>query len=282
MTWSKSFVHRRTGQQSPSLRPLYRACTPEERAFAADFFERYPTGQGIGTLTPFAGLRANPGPLAGLPPQRRPLDQALLEALQPHLRQATVAVSGGIDSWVLAALLKSHGCDVQAWYLESGVPGYCERDRVHCFSRALNIPVQSIQVQAQDFIDNAPAFVRATDFPIYNLHPVSKLLFAQAFAGRTVITGDGADQVMHGAHDCDLLPLTLSCFQAANVNLILPFLEGVTREPQPDKAPIRALAARLGLPQLPKNPTYFPDIQLPKGQTCLAYTTDLLCAALQE
>jgi hypothetical protein len=73
-----------------------------------------------------------------------------------------------------------------------------------------------------------------------------------------VVSGDGADQAMRHQWDCDLLPLTLTVFRDRGVNLVAPYLDAVPLQPDPGKASIRAIAAELGLPDLPKRPTMFP------------------------
>ena len=228
-----------------------------------------------------------------------------------------VAVSGGIDSWLLAAMLRTLGYRVRGWYLESGISGYCERDQVERFSDTLGILCRYIKVAASDFLASVPEFLSVTETPIYNLHPVSKWLLAKALRREgisTLVTGDGADQVMRHEWDCDLLPLTLACFQSAGVRLIAPFLAapviGFCRVPHPDKGPIRELARQLGVPSVPKHPTLFPAVELPmhprallpgmelggrrpafsrrtdderrSSVLLLSYTTGLLIEALEE
>ena len=244
------------------------------------------------------------------------LTDALGESL-PEIGEVDVAVSGGIDSWLLAAMLRTLGYRVRGWYLESGISGYCERDQVERFSDTLGILCRYIKVAASDFLASVPEFLSVTETPIYNLHPVSKWLLAKALRREgisTLVTGDGADQVMRHEWDCDLLPLTLACFQSAGVRLIAPFLAapviGFCRVPHPDKGPIRELARQLGVPSVPKHPTLFPAVELPmhprallpgmelggrrpafsrrtdderrSSVLLLSYTTGLLIEALEE
>jgi Asparagine synthase len=268
MNWQRSFVRARTGKVSPRLCELYSECTDEERRLSSAFFERYPVGQGTGTLTAFAGILQDPGPLAFAKRIVGTAGGDLCEALEAELAgggEVAVAVSGGIDSWVLAALLKRLGYRVRGWYLESGVEGYCEREQVLRCQKALGIPCEHIRVSAADFVESAAEFVAVTETPIYNLHPVSKLLLARGLARNgvtSVVTGDGADQVMRRDWDCDLLPLTLTCFRAAGIRVIAPFLsERVVSwctRPYLDKQPLRALGRLLGVPDAPKHPTLFP------------------------
>jgi len=308
LSWRPSYTRIRTGERFDSLGQAYTACLPEERVLSAEYFERYVKGHGVGILTPFRGVLQAPGPLAGHADLPRDGDAArLADALvecAPESDPIDVAVSGGMDSWVLATLLRSRGFAVRAWYLESGVPGYCEVKRVRYLSRGLGIPCQCVRVTESEFVNALPDFVEAVESPIYNLHPVSKWLLAQALKNEGVsqlVTGDGADQVMRQETDCDLLPLTLSCFRASDVDLITPFLsEKVVRmchRPDPEKRIVRALAEQLGVPNLKKHATLFPAIPLPSDRhlrseprprgsgastDLLTYTTSLLLEALED
>jgi hypothetical protein len=111
-----------------------------------------------------------------------------------------------------------------------------------------------------------------------------------------VITGDGADQVFRHDVDCDLLPITIRCFQAAGVRLTLPYLDprvmASISSPYSDKQPLRALAEALGIPRQKKQTSLFPDDGIPTqpravlpiggARECLSWTTALLLAALDQ
>ena len=297
LSWRPSYTRIRTDERFDSLRQAYTACPLDERALSVEYFEQYVKGQGVGSLTPFRGVLQAPGPLAGHADLPRDGDAArLADALVecvPESNTIDVAVSGGMDSWVLATLLRSYGFAVRAWYLESGVAGYCEVERVRYLSRGLGIACRCVRVTKSEFVNALPDFVEAVESPIYNLHPVSKWLLAQALRNEGVVrlvTGDGADQVLRQETECDLLPLTLSCFRVSGVDLITPFLsEAVVRmspRPDPEKRIVRALAERLGVPNLSKHATIFPEVQLPRGPAsrsgCLTYTTELLLEALED
>lgn len=212
-----------------------------------------------------------------------PLEQALSTAWKslPAHEPVAVALSGGLDSWVLALLLLRAGFTVHGYSLVTNLPGYCEHATVAALSAQFSLPVEPLP--APDLAAALPRFLAITQTPIYNLHPVSKLLLAESLAARAiprVVTGDGADQVFRCETECDLLPLTQACFRHANVELVTPFLAPEVRalctEPDPDKRPLRALAAALGLPAIPKRPTLVP------GPSILEATRELLCAASRE
>src|SRR5579863_5056784 len=231
--WQRSFLRTRSGKTSASLRELYRDCSDDERRLSSEFYERYPAGRGTGPLTPLAGILQTPGPLAcgenltranGANTSDNPnlhthLARALADSL-PNVSDVAVAVSGGIDSWLLAAILQAEGYRVRGWYLESGIAGYCEREQVERLSKALGIECFCIRVTVDDFLESVAEFVAVTETPVYNLHPVSKWLLAQGLRREgitTLVTGDGADQVMRWEWDCDLLPPTIACFRRAGI-----------------------------------------------------------------
>jgi asparagine synthase (glutamine-hydrolysing) len=200
----------------------------------------------------------------------------------PDTGEVAVAVSGGLDSWVLALLLRRMGRRVRGYTLVSNVAGYCEASQTAALAHSFGVALSAIP--STDFEAALPRFLRVTQTPIYNLHPVSKLLLAEALAGRgvdRVVTGDAADQVFRCESDCDLLPLTQACFAHARVALLTPFLAPEVRAlcvvPDPDKLPLRELATTLGIPPIAKRPTMFP------GGSILERTTRMLevhpCAA---
>lgn len=212
------------------------------------------------------------------------IGQALLNVLGrlPAAPEVPVAVSGGLDAWVLALLLRHLGRRVRAYTLVSNVPGYCEWERTQSLAKQFNVPLEP--VSAPDFHSALPRFLRVTRTPIYSLHPVSKLLLAEAFAARGipwVVTGDAADQVFRCESQCDLLPLTEACFAHCHVQLITPFLapevQSLCLIPDPAKLPLRELASSLGIPPIPKSPAIFP------GESILLKTSNMLearpCAA---
>lgn len=292
ITWRRSFVRPATNRRAGSLLELYRECTPQERELSLEYPARYLSGRGTGDLTPFAGIRNGPGVLqhgASLARSKtgdlRTRLEGVLDSAASGNGETAVAVSGGIDSWILAGLLKRLGHRVRGYLLVSGVPGYCERDRAMRLAESAGIECEEVRTSAEEFREALPEFAARIETPIYNLHPVSKLLLARALAKRgirRIIGGDGADQVMRHDWDCDLLPITFSCFTAMGVELVTPFLDdrviAICGSPDPGKAPVRELARCLGLPSFPKRATLFPGVE---PQACLAHTTELLVEHLE-
>lgn len=209
-----------------------------------------------------------------------PLAEALMDGLPPaNTGPVAIAVSGGLDSWVLAALARRKGLPVCAYTLVTRIHGYCEAETTRKIAQMMGIPLIELPASLQEMEDALPRFVAITRTSIYNLHPVSKLLLAERLAARgiqSIVGGDAADQVFRKEPECDLLPLTQACFAHAGVELVLPFLSphvaALCPEPDPEKRLLRQLAERQGLPDIPKRPTLVP------GESILRQTQEMLCA----
>lgn len=190
------------------------------------------------------------------------LDAALRAALQRTLdsgKRVALALSGGLDSALLLALLRELGAShVPVYILATGMPNYCERDAAVEMAARLHATIRFVEVDASNFVSALPRTVQHVEEPMFNLHPVAKLLLAEAMAEDGIeiaITGDGADQVMRRDQSANYLPLCKALFDAASVTLSSPFLDHavvryLTRIPaDPDKQCLRVLADQLHLPE---------------------------------
>ena len=202
-------------------------------------------------------------------PRGRPLDVARAANLRELLLAATtrlatkpsptaVAVSGGLDSALLLALLRAAGVrDVQAYTASTGLPGYDERAEAEATAQHFGHALRVVTVTDADFVDALPSCVTAMETSIYNLHPLERFFLARAVAAdghAALVTGDGADQVFAGAPPAIFLPLLSALFQQAGIGLRSPFIDahvvghGLLAPPDPTKATLRALARELGVP----------------------------------
>ncbi len=207
--------------------------------------------------------------------------------------QINVALSGGLDSQVIALLAQDLGYDVKGYFLSSGIHGYCEKSEILSFAEKYKIKTEEISVTQSDFVNEHSTLVQLTEYPIYNLHAVSKLLLAQQLKARGVFqifSGDGADQMISGAHFCDLYFLTKLCFEKMNIALQAPYVCAEMRHwvkangPLINKEPLRELAQKKwGLAPIAKKPTLFPEVY--GTQTCLEtsqnYLGNILCVESQ-
>lgn len=207
-----------------------------------------------------------------------------------------VALSGGLDSFLIAALIKEKtGSFPPVATLVSGLENYCEAEFTIEFARQLGMKdVIRVEANEEEFVASLPEAIKAAEVPLYNLHPVSKWIFARktkALGFKQCLTGDGADQICSHHTGIDYLPIVGSMFSAAGIELICPFynLELQPAIPDKNKTNLRRIAARL-LPEnftnRPKKSCYTPPMDLsrylktplawPDQAKTLAVTIELL------
>lgn len=197
------------------------------------------------------------------------LDEALAEACARAPERAALALSGGVDSAVLAALLSGR---VTAYTLETGLPGYCEAEAAAGLAARLGVPLVRVRVSAEELVEAIPAVIRGCETPLYNLHPVSRYLLARAVRSDgfdCLVTGDGADEVFRGATGADYLPIVGALTRAAGLTVYAPFLDAAVRGgvvQDADKRALRDLAEELGVPRSvawrTKQPRFAPAMDL--------------------
>jgi asparagine synthetase B (glutamine-hydrolysing) len=179
----------------------------------------------------------------------------LAAVLDEALRAGTaLALGGGLDSALLLAVIRRVlGRSVPVFSLDPRIPDYSEREAIVRTARALDVEPVLLQAEESDFVAALPDCVYIAEVPLYNLHPVSKWLFARRVMERgirRVITGDGADQVFAGVPGWDYLPIVGALFGGAGIDLCCPFLHprvsawGATRA-DPSKSALRGLGRRL-------------------------------------
>ncbi len=262
------FYHETSGRQAPTLRRLFADPEVPCRLDAAGARGHVGLGPCDAETTCFAGVRAvRPGHMLRradgrwvqesfpLPaPSGEFLDilaPVVDEALQPG---TALALGGGLDSALLLAVVRRVlGRAVPVFSLAPRISGYSEREAVVSTARALGVEPVLFEVGEHDFLAALSDCVSFAEVPLYNLHPVSKWLFARQLqeAGvRRVITGDGADQVFAGVPGWDYLPIVGALFEAAEIDLCCPFLHprvagwGAPRA-DPAKSALRELGSRL-------------------------------------
>jgi asparagine synthase (glutamine-hydrolysing) len=170
-------------------------------------------------------------------------------------RRCAVALSGGLDSAVVLALVRAlGGTTVPAYVLAARLDDYCELAPAQRTAERLGAEVVVVEATAADLAGALPETIRHVEVPLYNPHPVAKLLLARALARdgiEVVLSGDAADHVMGRDSSADYLPLVHALFHAAGVELRSPFLDPrvvahlLAVPPDPDKQALRDLAATL-------------------------------------
>jgi hypothetical protein len=262
-----------TGRHAPFVRELLdgQASRALDRfSVAGHLVDRIPTDRSM-----FAAVRAVPPghelvfedeawttrPVALLP-RSGVLTELLRAAIAAVLREAprpiAVALSGGLDSALILALVHEVDPSVPALVLDPRLADYSEREIALETARAVGADAIVSAVTADELLAAVPEAIAAMEVPLFNLHPVAKWLLALAArrAGfATLLSGDGVDQVMTRDASANYLPLVSAAFARAGVALRAPLLDdGVVRHllslpPDPSKTALRAFAATLPIPR---------------------------------
>lgn len=191
-------------------------------------------------------------------------------------RKPVVALSGGVDSALVLALVRRlTGNAIPVVTLATKFPGYCELEQTRAAARALGVSsIDVISAGTEDFLDALPDAIAACETPLFNLHPVSKLLLVRAVAQRghdALITGDGADQVFAGADGRNYLPIVGALVREAGITLLSPFLDervvahADSHKNDREKTALRRLAATIVPADLAwrrKSPRFAPEFDL--------------------
>ncbi|MBB5036565.1 asparagine synthase-related protein [Prosthecobacter dejongeii] len=219
--------------------------------------------------------KIRPSPI--LPKIDGPLTELLKQSVARLLadgKRAAVALSGGLDSALLVAILRRLGRDdIPVFTLSSGLAGYCERHLTSQTAKLLGVEnLQVIETDESQWIAAFPEVIAAAEVPLFNLHPVHRWLLARALRQQgyeVLLTGDGADQVFAGSDPRNYLPIIGALTRAAGLELRSPFFDEILMAaapaPTPDKSALREVA-RAWLPEAlitrPKTATYAPDLDL--------------------
>lgn len=280
------------GAHAATVRELFSLLPDEARAIDVvglrQYFDRRPDGvrtcfQRISRLPAGCDLRSDGNQLRVCPRVLPESDGPLLPLLEARIaaqlagvRNPAVALSGGLDSALVLALVRRvAGRGVPVLTLATGLPGYCELDDTLETARAVGGgDVEIVRVRADELVLALPEAIAACETPLFNLHPVSKLLLARAAAVRgydAVITGDGADQVFAGAEARNYLPIVGALVRAAGVALVSPFFDehivgwAARQGTDADKTALRTAAAVVlppGIAWRKKSSRYAPDFSL--------------------
>ncbi len=208
----------------------------------------------------------------------------LVEALRAAIQSASngrfdepmLAISGGLDAAVVLALWRETGRPLPRLItLETDAPDYDESERAARVAAAFGAEIIRARVGMTDLVAALPDAISAIEQPLYNLHPVSRLLLARAAArsgGGMLVTGDGADQIFAGTPAPDYLPLMGALTRSADMGLWSPFFNqsviaaALAAGPDPSKAALREAARAIGVPDwiadAPKVSRYAPRMDL--------------------
>jgi len=215
---------------------------------AVDAFLR---GEWTPDRTMFAAVRQVPP--SGPSPERsdqsfaEQLMRSVTRAIETAPRPLAVALSGGLDSAVVLALAHQLDPTIEAIVLEPNLPNYSEVTAAELTASEIGAALTIIDMEPGAFVRVLSKAIAAFEAPLYNLHPISKWLLAGSARGSyaSILSGDGADQLFRHDTSANYLPLVGAAFDAHDVKLYAPFLDVKSVDRDPDKRPLRELAARL-------------------------------------
>lgn len=243
-------------------------------------------------------VRGDDGALVVVPSSTTPRPQSLAATLRAAVAKAcassrvALALSGGLDSAVLLALVRELRTDVVCFVLHPQMQDYSEREAALRTAAVFDAEVVVVDRDEAGFVAALPRALRAFEVPIFNAHPVARVLLAEALraAGITdVITGDGADHVYRRDRSANYLPLMQAACDSAGVRLHAPFLDVdviahlFTQPADAHKPELRALGRDLGvvatLVEQPKRARLAPPLDLDEFVAGFVSDDDLAAAA---
>lgn len=160
------------------------------------------------------------------------LFELLIQALRrdtANYSRCALALSGGIDSALILALCKEAAIEnMEVYTLATGMHEYCELEMTKRTAHYYGVKLNIIEASQADFVKALPDVISSCETPLYNLHPVSKLLLARAMKNNGVdciVTGDAADQAFSGAAASNYLPIVGSIIRSEGIGFVSPFFD---------------------------------------------------------
>lgn len=220
------------------------------------------------------GVRRSPRVTASFEPLAyAPWIETFERAVSAIVRDAAepvLALGGGLDAAAVLVAWRRHGAPMPPVVtLRTGLAGYDEHEAAIATARALGVTCEVIDVASDALVRRAPDAAVHAETPFYDLHPVHRLLLAEACGPRaTLVTGDGADAVFAQRADLDYVPYVVALARAAGVAVESPFFDpalvrGTPRDPS--KSHLRRYLRAHGLERLadaPKRARSVPPLPL--------------------
>jgi len=135
-----------------------------------------------------------------------------------------LALSGGIDSGTIAALVRKHKSD-QFHAFGVGYPGrppYDERDQAKALAQQLQIEFHEIELKVDDFVNEFQSLVSIMDEPIADIAAFGHYAVPRAAADygiKVLLSGTGGDEVFWG------YPWVVHVAEVNEIIMKYPFLE---------------------------------------------------------
>jgi len=229
--------------------------------------------------------------------QSADLFELLRSTIAEHLplhKKCALALSGGLDSAIVLAFTKNVlNLDIPVFTVATDMQDYCELEATTRTARHFGVDLTVFDATEADFIEILPDVISAAEVPLYNLHPVSKMILCRRVHQQgfdCVLTGDAADQAFAGSAAGNYLPIVGAIMRHEKMGYFSPFFdEHVVAYGQSvadsNKTALRELAKTLVpnfLLNQPKTPRLAPvmDISRYWDAECIEWiceTTNLEC-----
>jgi asparagine synthase (glutamine-hydrolysing) len=156
------------------------------------------------------------------------LRSAIAEQVPRH-RKCALALSGGLDSAIVLAFTKNVlNLDIPVFTVATDMQDYCELEATRRTARHFGVDLTVLHASEADFIDMLPDVIGSAEVPLYNLHPVSKMILCRKVREKgfdCVLTGDAADQAFAGAPAGNYLPIVGAIMRHEKMGYFSPFFD---------------------------------------------------------
>jgi asparagine synthase (glutamine-hydrolysing) len=156
------------------------------------------------------------------------LRSAISEQVPRH-KKCALALSGGLDSAIVLAFTKNVlNLDIPVFTVATDMQDYCELEATRRTARHFGVDLTVLHATEADFINMLPDVIGSAEVPLYNLHPVSKMILCRRLREEgfdCVLTGDAADQAFAGASAGNYLPIVGAIIRHEKMGYFSPFFD---------------------------------------------------------
>jgi len=113
--------------------------------------------------------------------------------------------------------------------MATGLAGYDEVDAAVTIAARYGCTCETVEISVDDIVDAIPEAAVVGETPLYNLHPVTRLVLARELARRgfaTLVTGDGGDAAFAGVPDHDYVPI-VAAYTSAYLAHASPYVDPI-------------------------------------------------------
>jgi asparagine synthase (glutamine-hydrolysing) len=128
------------------------------------------------------------------------IEKAVMARVPRHFKPA-LALSSGVDSSLIASILKKYQVDFSCYSIDFMNSQFSERKEIEEFCQRQDLKTTFISVSEEDLIANFCTSIRYSENLVINPHSAGKLILNEFIAKsghRICFTGDGADELFWG------------------------------------------------------------------------------------